>query len=129
MFDFILRYLWVPILLWFMFGYSPSAESATEPEISAAWCETVGGVSEHRFDDGTRVDCLTDTHAIEFDWAPKWAEAVGQSLKYASNSGRRAGIMLILKRPYDQRYYERLDLLIQHYGMPIDVWFMYEPVE
>ena len=33
--------------------------------------------------DGTRCDILTDTHAIEVDFADKWAEAIGQSLNYA----------------------------------------------
>ena len=34
--------------------------------------------------DGTRCDILTSTHAIEVDFAKKWAEAIGQSLNYAS---------------------------------------------
>ena len=32
--------------------------------------------------DGTRCDCLTDTHAIEFDFGSNWAEAIGQSAHY-----------------------------------------------
>ncbi|WP_171018846.1 hypothetical protein ACONUD_00725 [Microbulbifer harenosus] len=48
------------------------------------WCETAGGVAEYVLPDRTRVDCLTETHAMEFDFAPKWAEAIGQALYYAS---------------------------------------------
>ena len=33
--------------------------------------------------DGARCDILTETHAIEVDFADKWAEAFGQSLNYA----------------------------------------------
>jgi hypothetical protein len=34
---------------------------------------------------------------VEFDWAEKWAEAVGQSLHYARMTGKRPGIVLILR--------------------------------
>ena len=47
--------------------------------------------------DGTRCDILTDTHAIEVDFADKWAEAIGQSLNYAMQTGKKAGIVLVLK--------------------------------
>ena len=69
--------------------------------------------------DKTRVDCLTDTHAIEYDFGHKWAEAVGQSLHYAANTGRRAGIVLI--KPNDRHYF-RLKMLIDHYNLPITLW-------
>jgi hypothetical protein len=39
--------------------------------------------------DGTRCDCLTDTHAIEFDFGNKWAEAIGQSAYYALQTGKK----------------------------------------
>ena len=45
--------------------------------------------------DGTRCDILTDTHAIEVDFADKWAEAIGQSLKYATQTGKKAGMKSI----------------------------------
>ena len=92
----------------------------TETDISIRWCLENEGIPEVVFDDNTRVDCLTSSHAIEFEWAYNWAEAVGQSLKYASNSGRRAGIMLILKSEKDEKYFHRLSLMINHYGLPID---------
>jgi hypothetical protein len=46
--------------------------------------------------DGTRCDCLTDVHAIEFDFGNNWAEAVGQSAYYALQTNRKAGIVLVL---------------------------------
>ena len=69
--------------------------------------------------DKTRVDCLTDTHAIEYDFGHKWAESVGQSLHYAANTGRRAGIVLI--KPSDRHWF-RLKILIDHYNLPITLW-------
>lgn len=34
---------------------------------------------EYKNHDKTRVDCLTETHAVEFDFAKKWAESSGAS--------------------------------------------------
>ena len=39
--------------------------------------------------DGTRCDILTDTHAIEVDFANKWAQAIGQSLNHAMQTGKK----------------------------------------
>ena len=40
------------------------------------WCEAQKGQIEVVLKDGTRCDCLTDTHAIEFDFGSQWAEAI-----------------------------------------------------
>ncbi len=42
------------------------------------WCTEQGGQVEVVLSDKTRCDCATETHAIEFDFANNWAEAVGQ---------------------------------------------------
>jgi len=72
--------------------------------------------------DKTRCDCLTDTHAIEFDFGKKWAEAMGQSLYYSLQTGKRAGIVLILESVKDRKYLIRLNSTIMHHKLPIDVW-------
>ncbi len=73
--------------------------------------------AEVRLSDGTRVDCLTDMYAIEFDFAPKWAEALGQSLHYARMTGRQPAIFLIIERAGDMRYVNRLRPLCKKYGV------------
>ena len=79
------------------------------------------GRSEYRLDDGTRIDCLTDTHAIEFDFAKKWAESIGQALYYAMKTGKRAGVVLIIENAQkEQRYLKRLQSVACRYG--ISVW-------
>ena len=80
------------------------------------------GDTEHILDNYTRVDCLTESHAIEVDFASKFYEAIGQSLYYASYTGKRAGILLIIERKKDLKYWYRLNSVIQYYGLPIDVW-------
>lgn len=73
--------------------------------------------AEVRLSDGTRVDCLTSHYAIEFDFAPKWSEALGQSLFYAYMTGRKPAIFLILERETDIRYVKRLAPLCKKYGV------------
>ena len=59
----------------------------------------------------TRVDCLAKDYAIEFDFAKKWAEAVGQSLYYSKMTGKKPAIALILTSLTDYRYLKRIERL------------------
>jgi len=45
-----------------------------------------GGVIEYVLQDKTRVDCLTEEHAIEFDFANHWAESIDQALYYVARN-------------------------------------------
>lgn len=85
-----------------------------------AWCAKVGGVTEYRLDDGARVDCLTDEYAIEFDFAGKWAEGIGQALYYAERTGRKPGVVLILEADGEERFLKRLNAVADRYL--IKVW-------
>jgi hypothetical protein len=96
----------------------PEEKKKTEDDYVNAYCL---GIVEHRLPDKTRVDCLTDTHAIEYDFARKWAEAVGQSLHYARMTNKQAGIVLIKKRG-GQKYVDRINAMITHYNLPITLW-------
>lgn len=86
------------------------------------WC--ADGYIEYRNFDNTRTDCLTYTNAIEFDWAYKYQEAIGQSLHYSIQTGKKAGIVLIMRRPKDIKYWNRLNEVIDRYSLAIDVWRM-----
>ncbi len=99
------------ILIIVTFLFIPSAQAkhlALEKEYQAQWCSEHGGICEYVLPDNTRVDCLTSTYAIEFDFAQKWAEAIGQSLYYATMTGKTPGIVLIIEKPSDIRYLERI---------------------
>lgn len=84
------------------------------------WCARAGGVAEYRLNDGTRVDCLTERYAIEFDFASKWAEGIGQALYYAERTGLRPGVVLIMESEGEERFLERLNTVADRYG--ITVW-------
>jgi len=86
------------------------------------WCARAGGEVEHRLPDGARVDCLTESEAVEVDFGAKWAEGLGQALYYGAATGRRPGVVLILEYPDDVRYLERLLAAIRAHGLPVDVW-------
>lgn len=88
------------------------------------WCGEHNGQIEVVLADQTRADCITSTHAIEFDFGKKWAESLGQALYYSLQTGKRAGIVLILETPKDRKYFIRLNSTIQHFNLPIDTWEM-----
>jgi hypothetical protein len=88
------------------------------------WCEEHKGRVEVVLPDGTRCDCVTETHAIEFDFGNNWAEAVGQSAYYAIQTGKRAGIVLILETMKDRKFWIRLNTTIEHFDLQIDTWRM-----
>ena len=66
------------------------------------------GNIEYELPDMTRVDCVQDGYAIEFDWGKKWAESIGQSLYYAKVTGLKPAVAIIMKSPNDERYIERI---------------------
>lgn len=72
--------------------------------------------------DRTRCDCLTETHAIEFKFAKEWMDAIGQSLNYSFQTGKKAGIVLIVRSPRERKYWIQLNSLIQHKKLDIDTW-------
>lgn len=86
------------------------------------WCNEWKGAKEYMLPDKTRVDCLTDTYAVEFDFAPKWAEAVGQSLYYSKITGKKAAIILIIEKENDFKYFNRAKLLADDNN--IQLWYM-----
>ena len=89
------------------------------------WCSEMCGRQEVQLDDKTRVDCLTKTHAIEFDFANKVYEAVGQALYYSVKTKKKPGIVLILENPSQElRYVNRLRRIARK--KDISCWVMYE---
>lgn len=94
-----------------------------EKEYQQVWCNQKQGSLEYRLTDGTRVDCVTNTHAIEFDFASKWAESIGQSLYYGKTLNKKTGVVLIMENPQnDLRYLKRLQSIASTYD--ITIWTM-----
>jgi hypothetical protein len=89
--------------------------------------ETCNGVMEYRLDNGCRVDCLTDEYAIEYDFANKWAEAVGQALYYAEKTGKKPAIVLILKNEQQKKHLPKAEVLCKKYGIELVVIYSLTP--
>ena len=81
----------------------------TEAYYVQQWCTPSFGKKEFRLWDMTRVDCLTKDYAIEFDFAKKWAESVGQSLYYSEMTHKKPAVVLILTNWTDMRYVKRVE--------------------
>lgn len=99
-----------------------AARLYNEAHYQNEWCNANNGITEHKLPDYTRVDCLTENYAIEFDFAKKWAEAIGQSLHYSRMTNKKPGIVLIIEKPKDFVYYNRIKPLCEKYG--ITLWYM-----
>ena len=88
------------------------------------------GTIEYVLPDKTRIDCLTDEYAIEYDWASKWAESIGQSLYYAKMTGHKPAVAIIMKTPQDEKYIKRIQTAderitvfkIKAYELPQGFW-------
>lgn len=89
---------------------------AGEQQIAADHCK---GQLEVIQKDYTRIDCIEDGYAIEYDYASKWYNGVTQCLHYSLTSGLKPSLRLILRRPNDQIYVDRAVEVIYHYRLPI----------
>ena len=92
------------------------------------FCKQLKGITEYRLKDMTRVDCLSDEYAIEVDFAQKWAESIGQSLYYASQTSRKPAVLLIMEDDKkDLKYLHRLENVSQKHK--IDIWIINQRFE
>lgn len=91
-----------------------------EPEWSAILAKRIGGETEYRLPDGSRIDILTDTTAWEVEWCTKWEESIGQSLFYGIVTNRKPGVWL-LKRRGDDEDFLRCLLVCRKVGIELRV--------
>ena len=95
-----------------------------EKHYQLAWCAAREGLAEVVLSDKTRCDCLTASHAIEVDFARKWAEGIGQALHYAHLTDKRAGLVLIIERPRDLRYLDRALGVVRWHDLALEIWIV-----
>jgi len=99
-------------------------EKGKQKEMFYEWifARSVQGQTELVLKDKSRVDVVTDTFAIEVEFASKWAESIGQSLYYAQMLNKKPGIVLIVNGQQENRYIFRLLTVTRKYG--ITVWIL-----
>lgn len=86
------------------------------------WCEKYHGQMEYRLDDGARVDCLTKNYAVEFDFANKWAEAIGQAYYYSIKTHKKPAVVLIIEKQSDWKCYNRAKKVAKF--LKFCLWYM-----
>lgn len=107
----------------YVFAQTPKNHKYFEKDYQRVWCNANCGSMEVILPDKARVDCVTKTHAIEFDFAPKWAESIGQALYYGRVLHKTPGIVLIIENAEkDQKYVNRVKAVAEIYG--ITLWTM-----
>ncbi len=103
------------------YAISPKNHKYFEKDYQNYWCRANGGVTEVILPDKARVDCVTRTHAVEFDFAKKWAESIGQSIYYGAQLNKKAGIVLISENGQsDEKYINRVKSISRVHN--IDLW-------
>ena len=108
----------IAIIAWFVVP----AFAETERYYQKRFC--TGMKLEVTTQSGSRADCVSDEYAIEVDFSKKWAEAIGQSLHYASELNRKAGIVLVCKNTLKcAAHGYRLESTIKANKLPITVWY------
>ena len=89
-----------------------------EKEYQQKWRSVHGGQLEYVLNDCTRVDILQPEYAIEVEFAPKVYESIGQAFYYASKTGKKPAVVLIMENPErDQKYLKRLKAVSEAYGL------------
>ena len=90
-------------------------------------CKARGGLVEYRNTDGTYTDCITDTLAIEYDFAYKWYECITQAGHYGLLNNLQPVCILILKKEDDLRYVSRSLVFVREYHRkPIVILYISE---
>ena len=69
--------------------------------------DTCKGIIEYTNSDNTRTDCYTKSFSMEYDFAQKWAECIGQSLHYGRINNNQPICVLIIEKQTDCKYINR----------------------
>ena len=115
-----MRPIFILFLLFFVIENCYAKHIFKESDYQKAWCKANNGIVEYINSDKTRVDCLTKTHAVEFDFAKKWAEGIGQAEYYSFLTGKKGKVILIIEQPNDFKYLKRVQSLAKIHDFDVD---------
>jgi hypothetical protein len=115
-------FLMIMLIIFTLSAFSQETLRKKETYYQQAFALLIGGETEMILKDRTRVDIVTETHAIEVDFAEKWAESIGQALHYEGMTGKKAGVLLVIKGREDERFLDRLMGVAAKHGIDVWVW-------
>ena len=112
-------------------SFSSYAIENDEDYYSEKFCNEMSGESEKQIKvlsrNGEEIisfpDCLTDTHAFEVEWAEgmKVYEAIGQSLYYSSATGKKPGILLLIRKENSEKHIEKVQKVNKFHDLGIKI--------
>lgn len=108
-------------------GAAEAAEKRNEAYYAERWCAEAGGREEVTLPSGARADCITEEFAVEVDWSNKWAEGLGQAMHYASETGKRAAVVLLIHEKSKNAEIYRLESTIAAYGVDVQIFVVEAP--
>ena len=91
-----------------------------EKEYQAIDCKARGGKTEVAIKGG-RIDCETKHFVIEYDFASKWAEFLGQVSYYSAVKDKFGFCILILENKKDYKYLKKLKYTINYHDLYIKI--------
>ena len=98
-------------------------EANSEKHYQAIFAKKMEGKEEVLLPDKTRCDVVTETHAVEVEFARKWTEGLGQSLWYSFQLNKKPGVVLIIEDEKDRRFLVRLKSLLKHRKLDdVQIW-------
>jgi hypothetical protein len=110
------------------FSSADAKQKRKKTDYQKEWCSQHQGQVEVRLPDGTQCDCIATIdgvdYVIAFDFGNKWAESIGQALYYTVQTGKYAGVVLILEDEKDDKYFIRLNTTIQYHDLRLKTWLI-----
>ena len=109
----------------FMVSAGAMAKFEKEDFYNKQYCAEMGGTfgQYHKNTGATRafVDCETNDTVWEGEWSHKSYEAVGQSLWYASITGKKPGLLFYIKKDNQDKYIKRAILTMESLGIEYEI--------
>jgi len=103
------------IILFLATGNLYAKNKKFEKEYQAIDCKARGGKTEVAIKGG-RIDCETKHFVIEYDFARKWPECLGQVLSYSAVKDKFGLCILILEKEKDFKYVKKLEEAIDYHN-------------
>tara|TARA_Y100001934_G_C12317367_1_gene758230 strand:- start:564 stop:1154 length:591 start_codon:yes stop_codon:yes gene_type:complete len=95
---------------------------ASEAEHKKEWCSKHNGEIDYKTRENFKVDCLTETHAIDFSAGEKWKQSLVQSYRNSVGTGKTPGIVLIIENAKDKKHLKQLRSAIAKRRLGIKTW-------
>lgn len=119
-----IRIFLIIFLLLFLNPVCQSKHLYKEAVYQEFWCNKRGGVLEYELPDMSRVDCLLPDYAVEFDFAKKRDECLGQALRYAAYTKKNPACCLIIEKKKDLKYYHQLRYTIKKKDLGVKLFII-----